>query len=329
MRSGWARAWFVVCAATVLGSGASAVGIEFVRVGDPGNAADPDPTTELCGAYESACGAVATSFWIGRFEVTNAQYAAFLNAVAASDPNDLYNTTMAAPPGGITRSGSPGSYSYAVIAGRANKPVNFVSWNDAIRFANWLHNGQPTGPQDVDTTEAGSYTGFAPETRDADATFVLPTENEWYKAAYYSAGGYFDFPVGSNAQTLCSAPSVTPNTANCANAIADTTDIGSYLMSAGPNGTFDQGGNAWEWNETDIFGDTGARGIRGGGWSSPPSDLSRIGKSDIVPFIEDGSLGFRVAVAPEPGRHALLAAAVLLLALLRHGRRGARARPGG
>jgi hypothetical protein len=37
-------------------------------------------------------------------------------------------------------------------------PVNYVSFYDALRFANWLHNGQPTGAQGNATTEGGAYT---------------------------------------------------------------------------------------------------------------------------------------------------------------------------
>ncbi len=37
-------------------------------------------------------------------------------------------------------------------------PVNFVSFWDGLRFANWLHNGQPTGAQGNSTTEDGAYT---------------------------------------------------------------------------------------------------------------------------------------------------------------------------
>src|SRR6185436_20371683 len=128
---------------------------------------------------------------IGSTEVTNAQYAAFLNAVAATDPNSLYNTDMAGSFGGITRSGSSGSYTYSSVSGRANNPVNFVSFWDATRFANWLHNGQPMGPQSASTTEDGAYT-LTPQgivnntvTRNASWQWAVASADEWYKAAYY------------------------------------------------------------------------------------------------------------------------------------------------
>jgi len=88
-------------------------------------------------------------------------------------------------------------------AGYENRPVVFVSFLDAMRFANWLGNGQGRG-----NTETGAYTltlgGLAP--RNAGATVWIPSENEWYKAAYHQpaaqggdADNYWLYPTGSNA----------------------------------------------------------------------------------------------------------------------------------
>ncbi len=81
----------------------------------------------------------------------------FLNAVAASDPHGLFNPSMATDQviAGIARSGSPGSYRYSVISpagapidgasSPGNRPIAYVSWFDAARFANWMHNGGGSG----------------------------------------------------------------------------------------------------------------------------------------------------------------------------------------
>jgi hypothetical protein len=126
--------------------------IETVSVGNPGNAGDPQP-------FQGIFGAVDYVYAIGKYEVTAGQYAAFLNAVAATDPYALYHVNMWTHAEGckIERIGPAGSYTYGVAPDRANRPVNFVTWGDAARFANWLHNGQPTGAQDLTTTEDGSY----------------------------------------------------------------------------------------------------------------------------------------------------------------------------
>ena len=105
--------------------------IPTVPVGNVGNANDP-----LTG---NLYGGVSYAYRIGTTEVTNAQYAAFLNEKAASDPLGLYNTSMGSDArGGITQSGVSGSFSYAPKTNMGNKPVNYVSWYDSIRFANWL-----------------------------------------------------------------------------------------------------------------------------------------------------------------------------------------------
>jgi formylglycine-generating enzyme len=164
--------------------GAPGLVIETVTVGNPGN-------TGQTQQFQGIFGAVDYVYSIGKYEVTAGQYAAFLNAVAATDPYALYHVNMWTHAEGckIERTGSPGSYTYSVAPDWANRPVNFVTWDDAARFANWLHNRQPTGAQDLTTTEDGSYlldgktSDFELEhvVRKPDATWVIPTENEWYK----------------------------------------------------------------------------------------------------------------------------------------------------
>jgi formylglycine-generating enzyme required for sulfatase activity len=222
--------------------------------------------------------------------------------------------------GGITRGGSSGTYTYSTIAGREFMPVNHVSWYDSLRFVNWLHNGQPTGVQDSTTTEDGAYTFSGPTSvgeRNEGALFVLPNEDEWYKAAYYDvvSMSYFDYPAGSDEETTCALPGADHNAANCWPAVGDLTDVGSYTESASPNGSFDQGGNVWEWNET-IIGS--GRGLRGGSFSNNPGNLAASNRYDaIYPTDENNNAGFRVARTPEPGAALLGVCALLTLALLR------------
>src|SRR5262245_11149678 len=104
----------------LIASAASAVVMVWTPIGAPGNACETQP--------KGCVGGVAYSYSIGTYEVTNAQYVEFLNAKAASDPFGLYNLGMATGLGGITQSGSDGSYAYRAIAGRENMPVNYVSF---------------------------------------------------------------------------------------------------------------------------------------------------------------------------------------------------------
>lgn len=179
--------------------GAQAFDIDYVTIGHPGNAADT--TTR---------GAVADVFRIGTNEVTNVQYAGFLNAVDASGANslDLYNTLMGVTSpdarGGIAfDDGAAFGEKYEPKPNMGSKPVNYVSFWDSTRFANWLHNGQGGG-----STETGAYdltlgyTGGNPlnianslVSRSAGAKVWIPSENEWYKAAYHDPGPGFPTTV--------------------------------------------------------------------------------------------------------------------------------------
>ena len=210
-------------------------------------------------------------------------------------------------------------FTYASVLGMADRPVNFISFYDAIRFANWMQNGQG----DADT-ETGAYTitplGIATNSieRNASATVFLPSEDEWYKAAYFDSASvsYLDYPTGSSLPTLCSASPVA-NSANCGNAHLGLTDAGAYQDAPSPYGTFDQGGNVSEVNET-LNGSLGERGLRGGEFSSAASELAAAQRSRIGPTLEFEGMGFRLATSeapavPEPGAGVLLLVGATLL----------------
>jgi sulfatase modifying factor 1 len=310
----------------LIASAASAVTLDWTPVGDPGNSCDPQPG----GCF----GAVAYIYSIATYEVTNAQYAEFLNAKAKSDPLGLWNENMDNNPsfsyGGIRRTGTPGNYTYVPVSVRANQPVNYVSFFDAARFANWMNNGQG----DADT-ETGAYTltGGTPTpsnastlVRNEGAEIVLPNEDEWFKAAYYDPASqtYFDYPVGADA-VVCSEPTATPGHANCGNLIGDATTSGSYPGSASPYGTFDQGGNLWEWFEVNLCfacSPTSFWGHRGGSYLLAGTTLSASSRSGAYGSDEVRDIGFRVAgVIPEPGRNLLLVSGVQGLLVLAGWRR--------
>jgi formylglycine-generating enzyme required for sulfatase activity len=306
-------------------AGAQPVVIETVAVGNPGN---PGEQSRLAQSDPTFYGAVAYTFWIGKYEVTAGQYTAFLNAVAATDTYSLYHTRMDydADPSregcNIKRHGDPGSYTYSVAPDWADRPVNYVSWADAARFANWLHNGQPTGAQDLTTTEDGSYFlngigefndgGLEDIIREPDATWVIPTDNEWYKAAYHKndgvTGNYWNF--GTSSDFFPDNDLIDPDPGNHATFHEgffgdpagftigppyNRTEAGAHENSSSPYGTFDQAGNVMEFTETVPESDI--RRMRDGSWKLG-SGLMDASEIDDVMHSSDqfDTLGFRLAV---------------------------------
>ena len=286
--------------------------VSWIAVGDPGN---------VDGSHGDGYGGVEHRYSIGKYEVTNDQYVEFLNAVATvGDPHGLYSTEMDDGwngIGGISRSGSgmPGNpWVYETRPGRGNRPVNYVSWYDAVRFANWMHNGQPTGTQEASTTEDGAYdmSLSAGVVRKPGARVFLPSEDEWYKAAYYKGGGtaagYWQYPTQSDIAPTPEAPPGMDLVNGSANYYSGgfvdptyyTTEVGTYIgrPSDSAYGTFDQGGNMWEWNEADIFGDGSYRGMRGGSFWGDDNDLSAEIRQMNTATSESKYIGFRVAGIP-------------------------------
>lgn len=302
---------------------AANIGYQWVTVGNPGNANDFGTNRVF--------GAVSYTYNIGQYDVTIAQYTVFLNAVGQSDPYSLYNPSMAsdAHVAGIQRSGGSGSYTYSVI-GDGQRPVTYVSWYDAARFANWMQNGQPTGIGEVAaSTENGAYALNGQTAgiinKKAGAQVWIPTESEWYKAAYYDpslnggTGGYWqDATMGTG--TLGNAVGNLPHQANffdgstySAGGTGGTTAVGAFSLSVSAYGTFDQSGNVYNWNDAVIS--SSYRGLRGGAWDSTTmAGLTSTDRNFSDPTAESSDVGFRLASVPEPaGWMSLMTGGAMLL----------------
>lgn len=287
-----------------LHTGLHALTMDWSFVGNPGNVAD----TEVMSDGTTGYGSVDYVYQIGTYEVTNSQYCEFLNAVAVTDTYGLYNTNMAAYYGGIVRSGTQGTYHYTVQTGKGNRPVNYVSWHDCLRFANWMHNGQPSGLQNSDTTEDGAYTfsgATAVSGRNSDALVWLTSEDEWYKAAYYKGGGshagYWNYATQSDLMPILEPPPGGSNSVNAGGypAGGNITNVGAYSGSVSAYGTYDQCGNLIEWNET-IFGPT-QWGLRGGSFDISAAAIAASSREKNNMYYTEGvSIGFRLATIPEP-----------------------------
>jgi formylglycine-generating enzyme len=276
---------------------AHALDLEWVSVGDPGN--QPDKT---------GYGAVAYEFQISKYEITSEQYAEFLNALAVkSDPHGLWRGST------IQRLGKPGEYRYQVIKGQERWPVVNISFLEAMRFVNWLHNGQSQGDTEKGAYDIPTHGGLA--RHEVGAKVWIATEDEWYKAAYFQpeskggpAGGYWLYPTRSNEQpVLREAGAKEANSANylqdsrtnsfggVARSFADSQPVGSYPNSASYYGTHDQGGNAWEWNEAVVF--DAQRCIRGGCMAHSFEKMRSVVRTSANPAKRYPDTGFRLACA--------------------------------
>jgi len=275
--------WANYSASVSSGGFNSASHVEFVYVGNPGNQNDP--------ATGSQYGAVSYDYRIGRQEITVAQYVTFLNAVARDggsffDTFGLYRPGMEAL---IARNGSPGTFTYQAVSGKSGDAVTNMIWFDAARFANWMSNGRPTGTQGPGTTENGAYNlvgtivgaspaparnVFNPNTG-AAPTYWIPTESEWYKAAFYDptlnsgSGGYWTYATRSSTS------------------VSSTSYFGTVGQSSGVYDLTDGDGSV-----------SLSRPARGGTMFVGPSLPSLVPSSERLFFSVSGSsnrLGFRLA----------------------------------
>lgn len=210
------------------------------------------------------------SFWIDRYNVTNADFKKFLDA-SQYHPADSHN---------FLRDWNSGGYP----DGWANKPVTWVSLEDARAYANW----------------AGKR---------------LPHEWEWQYAAQGTDGRKYPWgncdwlapaisadgpacPWGSDPKA---APAPVPDKGR---RMLPASDVDAHPNGASPFGVLDMVGNVWQW--TDEFVDTHTRAaiLRGGSHYQPQGSswyfpqaylLSEHGKYLLMaPGLDrSGALGFR------------------------------------
>jgi len=260
------------------GSGGNQFNMDFVTIGNAGNAAD---TT----GSPSSAGAVAYEYGLGKFEVSEEMIEKFNASQSLQITKDTRGTA---------------------------KPATSVSWNEAARFVNWLNTS--TGNQaaykfttsgvndNIDLWTSGDA-GYDVNNkyRNSLAKYVLPSYNEWYKAAYYNPTNstYYDYANGSNTAPSAVASGNLNDTAvynqSFGQGPADVTQAGGLS----PYGVMGLGGNVFEWEESseDLANSSGSssRGFRGGGWDGDSSNLSSSSRSYFNPSLEYDVLGFRVA----------------------------------
>ena len=286
------------------GSGTNQFQIEFVTIGNPGNAADttgsPNPV-----------GSVGYVYNIGKYEISR----------------DMITKASAAGSLGITLQDMTSYGGNGLL-----RPATGITWYEAATFVNWLNTN--TGNQaaykfsgstfQLWTSADAGYQASNPY-RNSLAKFWLPSMDEWYKAAYGSPSGlWFNYSNGSNTAPTAVANGTAANTAVFGRSVssgpADITNAGGLSAYE----TMGQGGNVTEWVETagDRINDTASenRALRGGAWVALASNLDAASTSSGSPTAQSQEVGFRIAGVPEPSSASLVILG--LAAVLARSRRG-------
>jgi formylglycine-generating enzyme required for sulfatase activity len=197
-------------------------------------------------------------------------------------------------------------------------------------FCNWLTSGDVTqGAYAIDGNGVVTGINRAAAVSTYGTAYFLPTEDEWYKAAYYKGGGlnagYWDHPTQDD------DPNPPDGIDYAGDPQFDAVFDDGFIQSqpsiitnvgvASAYGTFGQGGNVWEWNET-LIGPS--RGVRGGVWLYGSGHLRASYRGWDNPGYNVVTIGFRVAsnaVVPEPGCITALAGLAVMGAVMWRRRR--------
>lgn len=286
------------------GSGPNAFTIGFVSIGNPGNANDA-PFDNTFPGFSAPHGAVAYSYRMGVTE-------------AAQD--------------WITKATNLGLTNVLAGPWAASQPATYMTWYEAAAFVNWLNTS--TGHQAAyNLTFSGSWSmalwssaqawqaGGENLYRNKGAYYFLPSEDEWYKAAFHKNDGvtanYWDYATGSN--TIPTA--VASGTAAGSAVYNQPFDQGPAAVNnpggLSPYGTRGQDGNVSEWEESAWDGSndspTEDRSMVGGGWAGDESQLRPTGSLSFGPLSWNEGIGFRVASVPEPSCAVLMMGPGLML----------------
>jgi formylglycine-generating enzyme required for sulfatase activity len=239
-------------------------GFDWATIGAVGNAAYTGP------GPNSGRGRVSYQYKISKLEITTSQWLEFTNTF--STQTDAYNFTKLGPLyWGATFDPTyigPG-VRYRLRQGDPNagmRPVGGISWRDAARYCNWLHNGKSsslasltTGAYDTTTFGGNRTTGYTDAaTHLPGAKYWIPTLDEWMKAAYYDpdrfgngVGGWWEYTNRSNQQGVSGLPGVGTTSAGLRLDFSAewTIPLGAYSSVTSPWGLWDTSGGATEWTE--------------------------------------------------------------------------------
>jgi formylglycine-generating enzyme required for sulfatase activity len=187
-------AWLLVSFATVEAFARQDDGFEWATITNPGNRGTNAQEAPFLNWYTDSIGSVAYEYRMAKTEVTAGQWVEFVRAYAP------YHTGAPWDPGLIGEyvfyDDDTGEY---IVPEVFEHFPNNMSWRNAARYCNWLHNGKSpersafeTGAYDTSTFIDDPITGESSvDTQHLPgAKFWIPTLDEWAKAAHYDPNRY-------------------------------------------------------------------------------------------------------------------------------------------
>jgi hypothetical protein len=308
--------------ADLFGTGPNTFTLDFVHIGNAGNT---DDLGAGGGLYSTPYGGVLYEYRMGTFEISQEQ---------------------------IEKATASGLASVVAGAHTGAEPAANITWYEAAAFVNWLNTStghqaayQLTGVTALTLWSAADAWDNDPGAgvdlnlyRHKAAYYFLPSEDEWYKAAYHKNDGvtanYWDYATAGNAapaQSLTGGN--TPGSAvydgTASGSPADPADV-NLAGGLSPYGTMGQSGNVREWQESATLApnDNPAedRTVRGGGWIDSEGNLNSAFRVGGPTLTSAATIGFRVASVPEPSAAILMSGSGLLW-LARRRRGVGRCRP--
>lgn len=272
-----------VSSADTFGTGDNQFEVEFVTIGNAGNS--PDPSTGY--------GAVDYAYRIGTYEISNAQWNSFVNIAGKPTGNPSIDYTI-----------DPPNFTQAA------QPINSISSLEAFQFCNFLTSSDKSrGVYQFsgNNENPGDYLGMDREAAEATygVIYFLPTENEWYKAAYFTGSGYSLYANGLD--TILPADDGWNYYGGSTN-----TPWNVHSGTQEQNGTYNMMGNILE-----HIHSVDGHSYRGGHYWDYSSYLSSQYADYSYPtyprVLRASYLGLRVASVPEPATVLLLGLGGLLI----------------
>jgi formylglycine-generating enzyme required for sulfatase activity len=253
-----------------------------------------DYALPLCREYQSACGrdwfereqpahtVALDGFWIDRTEVTNAQFAAFLNEEGNQEEGGL-NWLILESDGCLVEHVDG---EFQPKSGYSDHPVVMVSWYGAAAYCRWAGGRLPTEAQ-------WEYAARGPEGR----LFPWGNEMDGTRLNYCDAN--------------CDLGYLQPSDESFDDGYVRSAPIGSYPAGASWVGALDMAGNVWEWaanwyeeypserQENPTGPSTGDRLVlRGGAWFSSWYEVRTAHRGKTHPYLTDIGFGFRCVASP-------------------------------